>query len=71
MPEQRRLDFATPGNPVDPLLERDRAARLLATDPRRNVALEASAGKTGVAPVAPDSHPKEQTWIGSRASQCR
>ena len=42
--EQRRLDFETPDDPVDPLIERDRVARLMATDPRRNVALEASAG---------------------------
>jgi ATP-dependent helicase/nuclease subunit A len=43
MSEQRRLDFDA-AEVVDPLIARDRAARVLATDPRRNVALEASAG---------------------------
>jgi len=55
MTEQRRLDFETPDDPVDPLLARDRAARVLATDPRRNVALEASAG-TGKTRVLVDRY---------------
>jgi ATP-dependent helicase/nuclease subunit A len=55
MREQRRLDFDAPDDPVDPLLERDRAARMLATDPRRNVALEASAG-TGKTRVLVDRY---------------
>ena len=54
MSEQRRLSFDEVEE-VDPLLERDRAARLLATDPRRNVALEASAG-TGKTRVLVDRY---------------
>jgi len=55
MSEQRRLDFDAPGEVVDPLLARDQAARLLATDPTRNVALEASAG-TGKTRVLVDRY---------------
>ena len=54
MSEQRRLSFDEVDE-VDPLLERDRAARILATDPRRNVALEASAG-TGKTRVLVDRY---------------
>ena len=54
MSEQRRLSFDEVEE-VDPLLERDRAARILATDPRRNVALEASAG-TGKTRVLVDRY---------------
>ncbi len=54
MSEQRRLSFDQVEE-VDPLLERDRAARVLATDPRRNVALEASAG-TGKTRVLVDRY---------------
>ncbi len=55
MSEQRRLDFDSAPEVVDPQLERDRAARVLATDPRRNVALEASAG-TGKTRVLVDRY---------------
>ena len=55
MREQRRLDFESANDPVDPSIERDRAARVLATDPRRNVALEASAG-TGKTRVLVDRY---------------
>jgi ATP-dependent helicase/nuclease subunit A len=44
MSEQRRLDFDAAEEAIDPLIARDRAARRHATDPHRNVALEASAG---------------------------
>jgi ATP-dependent helicase/nuclease subunit A len=53
--EQRRLDFETETAAVDPLIERDHAARVLATDPRRSVALEASAG-TGKTRVLVDRY---------------
>jgi ATP-dependent helicase/nuclease subunit A len=55
MREQRRLDFDSPDEPVDPLVARDQAARALATDPYRNVALEASAG-TGKTRVLVDRY---------------
>lgn len=58
MSEQRRFAFedGAPGERgTDPALERDRAARLLATDPLRNVALEASAG-TGKTRVLVDRY---------------
>ena len=55
MREQRRLDFESANDPVDPSIERDRAARVLATDPRQNVALEASAG-TGKTRVLVDRY---------------
>jgi len=54
MSEQRRLSFDEVEE-IDPLLERDRAARIMATDPRRNVALEASAG-TGKTRVLVDRY---------------
>src|SRR5690606_10875846 len=58
MSEQRRFAFDDGGRDaggVDPAVERDRAARLLATDPMRNVALEASAG-TGKTRVLVDRY---------------
>jgi ATP-dependent helicase/nuclease subunit A len=58
MSEQRRFAFeddAPDGGGQDPAVERDRAARLLATDPTRNVALEASAG-TGKTRVLVDRY---------------
>ena len=55
MSEQRRLDFDAAEESVDPSIERDRAARVQATDPRRNVALEASAG-TGKTRVLVDRY---------------
>lgn len=68
MPDQPRLDFDTPEAadaqmtqkggpevPEDPQLVRDRTARTLATDPSRNVALEASAG-TGKTRVLVDRY---------------
>jgi ATP-dependent helicase/nuclease subunit A len=55
MTDQRRLDFDAADEAGDPLLARDRAARVLATDPRRNVALEASAG-TGKTRVLVDRY---------------
>ncbi|HTM32429.1 MAG TPA: UvrD-helicase domain-containing protein [Vicinamibacterales bacterium] len=55
MSEQRRLDFDAAEEAVDPSIERDRAARVQATDPRRNVALEASAG-TGKTRVLVDRY---------------
>jgi ATP-dependent exoDNAse (exonuclease V) beta subunit len=48
---QQRLDF----DAGDPLEQRDAEARLLAVDPRRNVALEASAG-TGKTRVLVDRY---------------
>ncbi|MGE0463382.1 MAG: UvrD-helicase domain-containing protein [Vicinamibacterales bacterium] len=55
MSEQRRLAFDDGPEALDPQVERDRAARLLATDPMRNVALEASAG-TGKTRVLVDRY---------------
>ena len=55
MSEQRRLQFDDDPSPLDPLVERDRAARAMATDPSRNVALEASAG-TGKTRVLVDRY---------------
>ena len=55
MSEQRRLAFDDDPAPLDPLVERDRAARVMATDPARNVALEASAG-TGKTRVLVDRY---------------
>jgi len=55
MSEQRRLSFDDGAEALDPQVERDRAARLMATDPRRNVALEASAG-TGKTRVLVDRY---------------
>jgi len=55
MSEQRRLTFDEGPEALDPQVERDRAARLLATDPMRNVALEASAG-TGKTRVLVDRY---------------
>ena len=55
MREQRRLDFESVNDPVDPSIERDRAARVLATAPRRNVALAATAG-TGKTRVLVDRY---------------
>ncbi len=58
MSEQRRFAFDDRGpdpHGVDPAVARDRAARLLATDPLRNVALEASAG-TGKTRVLVDRY---------------
>ncbi|MCC7033555.1 MAG: UvrD-helicase domain-containing protein [Acidobacteria bacterium] len=55
MSEQRRLTFDEGPEAPDPQVERDRAARLMATDPMRNVALEASAG-TGKTRVLVDRY---------------
>jgi hypothetical protein len=55
MSDQGRFDFDAEPEPVDPQLARDRAARVLATDPYRNVALEASAG-TGKTRVLVDRY---------------
>ncbi len=58
MSEQRRFAFdadEADARQRDPAVERDRAARLLATDPLRNVALEASAG-TGKTRVLVDRY---------------
>ena len=55
MSEQRRLSFDEGPEGLDPQVERDRAARLMATDPLRNVALEASAG-TGKTRVLVDRY---------------
>jgi hypothetical protein len=55
MSEQRRLVFDDGPDVPDPLVEKDRAARVLATDPLRNVALEASAG-TGKTRVLVDRY---------------
>jgi ATP-dependent helicase/nuclease subunit A len=57
MSEQRRFTFdgRPDGIRPDPQVERDGAARLLATDPTRNVALEASAG-TGKTRVLVDRY---------------
>lgn len=55
MSEQRRLDFDEVPEVLDPQVQRDRDARVLATDPRRNVALEASAG-TGKTRVLVDRY---------------
>ncbi len=64
MSEQRRLSFDEVEE-VDPLLERDRAARVLAIDPRRNVALEASAG-TGKTRVLVDRYVRLLSKPGAR-----
>jgi ATP-dependent helicase/nuclease subunit A len=57
MTEQRRFEFESSGPQAsaDRPADRDRAARMLATDPLRNVALEASAG-TGKTRVLVDRY---------------